>query len=98
MPVAQETMVMEMSKTLKILSQLLEEYLEFNKPQLKGDLPFVRQFLKMVGANINFCDDDLLKIYSKFDFYIYCMTASKSKHLNQQIIWNYYETMLNNSN
>ena len=98
MPVAKEIMVMEISKNLKVLSQLLDEYLEFNKPQLKGDLPFVRQFLKMLGANINVCDDDLLKIYSKFDFYIYCMSASKSKDLNQQIVWNYYETMLNNSN
>ncbi len=98
MPVAKENMVMDIYKNLKILSQLLDEYLEFNKPQLRSDLPFVRQFLKMVGANINVCDDDLLKIYTKFDFYIYCMTASKSKHLNQQIIWNYYETMLNNSN
>ena len=89
---------MEFSKTLKILSHLLDEYLEFNKPQLRSDLPFVRQFLNMVGAKIDVGDEDLLKIYSKFDFYIYCMTAKKSKHLSQQIIWNYYETRLNSSN
>jgi hypothetical protein len=81
MPFAQEIMVMEISKDLKILSQLLDEYSEFNKPQLKGDLPFVRKFLKMVGTNIDVCDADLLKIYSKFDFYVYSMSASKSKHL-----------------
>jgi hypothetical protein len=46
MPVAKENMVMDISKNLKILSQLLDEYLEFNKPQLRSDLPFVRQFLK----------------------------------------------------
>jgi hypothetical protein len=86
MPVAQEIMVMDISKNLKILSQLLDEYVEFNKPQLKGDIPLVRQFLKMLGANINVCDDDLLKIHSKFDFYVYCMSTSKSKDLNQQIM------------
>jgi hypothetical protein len=45
MPFAQEIMVMEISKDLKILSQLLDEYSEFNKPQLKGDLPLIRYLL-----------------------------------------------------